>query len=68
MNDNTEFEQIERFMQNRDIARAKDLREFGISGTAISRATAEGILIKDIRGSCYISIPYAGKNFGRRVS
>ena len=41
MEDFTEFEQIERFMKNRDIARAKDLREFGISGTAISRAAAE---------------------------
>jgi len=46
----TEFEQIERFMKNRDIARAKDLREFGISGTAISRAAAEGILIRLSRG------------------
>ena len=46
----TEFEQIERFMQNRDIARAKDMREFGISSTAISRAAAEGILIRLSRG------------------
>jgi len=37
-------------MKNRDIARAKDLREFGISGTAVSRATAEGILIRLSRG------------------
>jgi len=50
MQDVTEFEQIERFMKNRDIARAKDLREFGISGTAVSRATAEGILIRLSRG------------------
>ena len=46
----TEFERIVMFMQNRDIARAKDLREFGVSGTAISRATAEGILIRLSRG------------------
>ncbi len=46
----TEFEQIERFMQTRDIARAKDLREIGISGTAISRARDEGILIRLSRG------------------
>jgi len=50
METHTEFEQIETFMQNRNIARAKDLREFGISGTAISRATAEGILIRLSRG------------------
>jgi len=46
----TEFERIKMFMKNRDIARAKDLREFGISGTAISRAAAEGILISLSRG------------------
>jgi len=46
----TEFERIKMFMKNRDIARAKDLREFGISGTAISRAAAEGILIRLSRG------------------
>ena len=50
METHTEFEQIETFMQNRNIARAKDLRKFGISGTAISRATAEGILIRLSRG------------------
>jgi len=46
----TEFEQIETYMKNRDIARAKDLREFGVSGTAISRAAAESILIRLSRG------------------
>ncbi|MGB0906882.1 MAG: type IV toxin-antitoxin system AbiEi family antitoxin domain-containing protein [Maricaulaceae bacterium] len=46
----TESEQIEKFMQTREIARAKDLREFGISGTAISRARDEGILIRLSRG------------------
>ena len=46
----TEFERIIMFMKNREIARAKDLREFGISGTAISRARDEGILIRLSRG------------------
>ncbi len=46
----TEFERIIMFMKDREIARAKDLREFGISGTAISRARDEGILIRLSRG------------------
>ena len=46
----TEFEQIEKFMQTRYIVRAKDLRAIGISGTAISRARDEGILIRLSRG------------------
>lgn len=46
----TELEQIEKFMETREIARAKDLRENGISGTAISRATEQGHLIRLSRG------------------
>ena len=46
----TELEQIEKFMQTRYIVRAKDLRAIGISGTAISRARDEGILIRLSRG------------------
>jgi len=46
----TDREQIIAYMNANSLARAKDLREIGVSATAISRATRDGIITRISRG------------------